>query len=558
MMLLAVALIALVGWRFSANKKQAEALQAGAGGGGGQQGGGGAQGGGARGGAGGGAGGGGRQTPTVELAVAKAATIEERLEAVGSAESPLRVELSPRSSGRILTLSVREGDAVTKGQALVTLDPADLEQRVVEREAAVAEARSRLAQARLQAGPAAAAVSGDIQQARAVLSSAQANLAQLQQNYDSQVAAADAAVTDQQGRVNAAQAQIRNNEAALAREKASLINMETRYARLNTLLQKGYVAGQEVDDARTAVDVQKKEVDVAEAELSSAKSALGSAEANLKASRNQASIVRRKGTADIQAGKAVVTQRKSELNVASANRANTPAYEENLQALQASLEAVQSQVKQARTLLAEAVLRSTVDGVVTARNADPGALASPGSPVLVVQTLDWMYVVTAVPLEDSGKVTLGQTARITFDALGDRVFTATVSNINPAANVQSRQVQIRLRLDNPGRVIKPGMFAKVGFVTKRTEAAVAVPREAVRTAQGATTVATVSEDGTAAVVSVEVGVGDDKRVQILSGVKPGDKVVTLSFTPVRDGQKVQTAEQARAGRGGGRRGGGGQ
>ena len=87
-----------------------------------------------------------------------------------------------------------------------------------------------------------------------------------------------------------------------------------------------------------------------------------------------------------------------------------------------------------------------MDGVVTARNADPGALASPGSPVLVVQTIDWLYIVTAVPLEDSAKITVGQTANVTVDALPNQTFPAKVTNINPAASVQSRQVQIRLRL----------------------------------------------------------------------------------------------------------------
>jgi RND family efflux transporter MFP subunit len=534
---LVLALGGLVGWRFAANKRQAAAMQGGPGGGG--------------------PGGGRRPSPTVELTAAKAAVLEARLEAVGTAESPQRVELSPRTSGRIQNLTVREGDAVARGQALVTLDPAELQARVTQQEAAVAEARSRLAQAQIGAGPVEAGIRGEIQQARAALTSAQADLRQLRQNYDAQVAAADAAVTEQQGRLDAAEAQVRNAQAAVAREQAALTNLETRYNRLNTLFQRGYVAGQEVDDARTNADVQRKQVDVAEAQLSAARSAVTSAQATLRAARNQASIVRRKGTADIQAGQARVAQAQSGVTVAGANRANTPAYQENLQALQANVAAAQAQLSQVRTLLGEAVLRSPVDGVVTARNADPGALASPGSPVLVVQTIDWLYLTTSIPLEESAKVSVGQTANVTFDALPGRTFTGRVANINPAASVQSRQIQIRLRLDNPDRAIKPGMYGKVGFLTQRVEAAVAVPREAIRTTpDGESTVTVVDAENTAAVRPVRTGATDGKLVQIVSGLSAGDRVVTLSYQPVRDGQKVRTGGEGQ-GRGGQGRGPGG-
>lgn len=559
---LALALIALVGWRFNENKKLAAAQQQGQGGGGG---GGGRPGGGGPGGGGpGGGGGGGRQAPTVELSEAKAGVIESRLVSVGTVESPLRVELSPRTSGRILSLSVREGDAVSKGQTLVTLDPADLQQRVVEREAAVAEARSRLAQAQIGAGPVAATVRGNIQQARAALASAQAELRQLQQNYNAQVASADAAVTEQEGRVEAAKAQVRNATAGIEREKASLINLETRYNRLNSLLEKGYVAGQQVDDARTAADVQRKQVTVAEAQLSSAESAVDSANASLKAVKNQAQIVRRSGIADIQTGQARVRQAQADVDVASANRANTPAYEENLRALQSNVAAAEAQLRQSRTLLAESDLRATVDGVVTARNADPGALASPGSPVLVVQTIDWLYIVTAVPLEDSGKIQVGQTANVTVDALPNQTFPAKVTNINPAANVQSRQVQIRLRMENPNRALKPGMYGKIAFLTGRLQAPVMVPRGAVTTAQGKSTVAVVDAENKASVREVKIGASDDERIQILDGVKVGEKVVSFTYMPVRDGQTVRTGGGGGRGQGGqggpgqdeGRRGGG--
>ncbi|HEY0868598.1 MAG TPA: efflux RND transporter periplasmic adaptor subunit, partial [Fimbriimonas sp.] len=117
------------------------------------------------------------------------------------------------------------------------------------------------------------------------------------------------------------------------------------------------------------------------------------------------------------------------------------------------------------------------------------------------------------------------------------------SNINPAANLQSRQFAIRLRLGNPGKLLKPGMYARVAFETGRTPAEVAVPREAVRTTDMGSTVTVIDQEMKAENRTVELGVSDDKYVQIRSGVKPGEKVVTMSVSPVRDGQTVRQPGQ---------------
>lgn len=529
-----VGLVALVGWRFSENQKKEAAATAGspgggaAGSGGGNRGGGGAPGG----------GGGGARASAVEVAVAAPATISGRLVSVGTAQSPFRVELSPRASGLIETINVREGDRVTKGQILFTLDPSVLSQQVAQQEANVAEAKSRLAQAQIGSGPNVAGVQGAVVQAKAGLTSAQANLRQLRQNYDAQVAAADAAVTEQAGRVAAAEAQVTNANAALEREKASLANLQARAARLEALYAKGYVSGQEVDNAKTDGEVQRKQVDVAAAQVASAKSSLDAARANLAATKNQASIVRRKGNADIDAGAATVSQAKASVQVAGANRVNTSAYSENIRALRASVEAAEAQLQQARVQLANASVRSSIDGVVTARNADPGALASPGTTVLVVQSLDWLYINTSIPLEQSSDISSGQTAEVTFDSLPGKTFRAAVSNINPAADVTTRQIQILLKLPNPESKVKPGMYASVSFLTSTVRADIAIPREAIRQVNGKSVVSTVDDQSVAHDQEVTIGTTDGKLVEIKSGLTAGQKVITLAYQPARDGSPV--------------------
>ncbi|MFX8289561.1 biotin/lipoyl-binding protein, partial [Acinetobacter baumannii] len=86
--------------------------------------------------------------------------------------APFRVQLSPRTAGRIEFLQVREGDAVHKGEVLVRIDPSAAEATVAQQRSNLAEAESRYAQAQIQENPTAAGVSAQIEQSRAGLSSA--------------------------------------------------------------------------------------------------------------------------------------------------------------------------------------------------------------------------------------------------------------------------------------------------------------------------------------------------------------------------------------------------
>ncbi|HSI74234.1 MAG TPA: efflux RND transporter periplasmic adaptor subunit [Fimbriimonas sp.] len=499
--------------------------------------------------------------PNVEVAIAEPRKIVESLQAVGTLESPFRVEISPKTSGRIEYLQVRAGDVVRPGQVLVRIDPSELQAQVAQQQASVAEARSRLAQAQLNQGPTEVGVRSQMQQQKATLASAEADLNQVQRNYESTVAAADAAVADVQARLSSARSGVTNAQAEVDRQLASLANAETKLNRIQGLYNQGFLAAQELDDAKTAVEVQRKSVEVARGQLAAANSAVDSVKSQVEASKNQASIVRRKGQADIESAKSRVSSAKAGVNVASANQAQNPAYKQNLSALESSVRAAQAQLGQAQARLKETTLTSTIEGVVTQRNADPGAMASPGQPVLVVQHLGWLYLSATLPVEQSGSVMPGQQVQVKFDALPNQVFLGPITNVNPAADVASRKVSFLVKINNPGQQLKPGMFAKVSIPTREVQAPVTIPREAVKVdSEGKATVTVVAAEDTAEVREVQLGASDEKFSQITSGVEPGDKVVTLTYRPVRDGQKVKIGkpeERKPGGPGQGGPGGGG-
>ncbi len=524
-----VALLGLVGWRFSTKAKAGADLAA-------QQG--------QR-----------KNAPaTAELIVAGPKDLVSQIEAAGSVESPFRVEISPKSSGRIEELNVREGDPVTKGSVLVVIDPSDLKAAVYQQEANLAAARSRLAEAKFGQGPNDARVKGSISQKVAGLESTKADFNQATRNYDAQVASADAAVTDAESRLNSARVAVDNAKAAIAREQASLVNANGKYDRAKALFDQGFASAQALDDALAAREVQRRTVDVAMGQLATAEAAVKSANAQLGAARNQASIVRRKGQADIVAAKSKVTQAQVDVDVARSDTSQTPAYRENLAALQSAVMAAQAQLAQARAKLSDTTLRSPIDGTVTARSADPGALATPGQPILVVQWLKWLFVTAALPIENSPDVHVGQTVAITFDALPGETFTGQLSNINPAADTQSRQFGVRVRIENKDGKIKPGMFGKLLIPTHTVKAKIVVPREAIKTDKsGKRTVVVVDDKNVARTQEVTVGASDGTLTEILSGLSPGEKVVKLAYGTIRDGQTVTSGQGKDQGQGKGQR-----
>ncbi len=548
-----VLLAVLVVWRF---KVKAANPMAGGGPGGG--GGGAAQGGGGGArpaGAGGGGGGGMNRTPTVEVAVAKAGEIESQLQTVGSLESPNKANVAPRTGGRIEFIEVREGDVVSKGQSLVRIDPSDLEGQVAGARSSVAEARARLAQAQLGEGPSRANITGQIENQNAAVTSAKADFDQVNRNYESQVGVAQSDLTDAEAKLQTAKSQVTSAEAGLERDRANLANAIAKRNRTEELYKDGFSSLAALEDARTAVQVQQGVVNVSLSQVAGAKQNVASVTAQLSAKRDQLAIAKRKGQADIAASKARLSQAQSSLKVAMANRSGNPAYQENLSALRASVQAAEAQLSQSLSRLTETTLRAPIDGIVTERSADIGSLASPGTPLIVVQSIDSLLVRTSLPLDVLGKISVGQTAKVSVDALAGQTFTGSISNVNGAADPASRQITALIRLANPGRKLRPGMFSHVIIVTGRVQAAVTVPREAIRTTQQGQTIAVVDDKMKVSVRTVKLGVQSDTTAEVLEGVKAGEKVVVLSFDSVRDGQTVQLPGQGGRGQGGGQAGG---
>ncbi|MBI3945222.1 MAG: efflux RND transporter periplasmic adaptor subunit, partial [Armatimonadetes bacterium] len=475
----------------------------------------------------------------VSVAPAQVRDVVRAFAAVGTVEAPLNVKLSAEISGRILAIEGREGERVTRGQVLVRIDPSELEALVAQRRATLAAEKHRLAQARISQGPTDVSVASDVQQKDAELASAKARHHQALQNVEAQVGAAEASILEVQGRVESAAAAIANAEAAIRSAEANLENARAQFGRVSNLQKQGYVSIQDVDNSRTAMKVQEAAVDVARGQRLSAAAARDSALAQKQSAEKQLAVVRAKAEADVAAAEADVTRARAALDYARANTARAPAYQESLSALQSAVDAARASLANAQAQLSQTIIRCPVDGFVTARGADPGAVASPGQPILTVQAIRQVWVSVPVPEEVQRDIGIGHRGTVTFDALPGSTLTGTVTQINAAADAATRQFIVRLALDNPQGAIKPGMFARVSMVTGRVANAVVVPPEAVQKGRSGTTVTVVDEEQVAHERSVVVGESDAQGVAIREGLRPGEKVVVMAAGRVRDGQEVR-------------------
>lgn len=473
----------------------------------------------------------------VSTATAQIRDITHTFTATGTVESPQNVKIAAKITGRIEYLNVREGDRVRRGQVLVRIDPDQVEAEVHAAMANLAEAQYRLAQGQINQNSTDVGVNSQVRQQKAAVNSAKADYEQSRQNYLAQIAAAEASVRD-------ANARVENAQAAIKSAQANLDNATSRRDRVLDLYKQGFIAAQDVDDAKAAVEVQRSALEIARGQLTSAN-------AQRESAQHSASVVKTKGLADIEASKARLEQANASYAYASANTSQKSAYKQSVAALRAGVDAARAALRSAQAKRADTILVSPLDGYVTGRYVDPGAVTTPGQAIISVQFMKQVWVTISVPEEIGPLVHIGMPASVAFDAYLGRKFSGSVVQFNPSANLQSRQFMVRVILSNDRNLFKPGMFGRVSLETERVKDVLCVPKEAIQRGGEGPAVTIVEPGNKAKRVSVVTGVSDDNYTAVVQGLEPGQKVVTLSAFPVREGATLMTdGQRGRGGPGG--------
>jgi HlyD family secretion protein len=189
--------------------------------------------------------------------------------------------------------------------------------------------------------------------------------------------------------------------------------------------------------------------------------------------------------------------------------------------------------------VADAEVRSPIDGVVLARTVDPGEVVSVNQPLLRVGDVTDLVLECTVDEADVGRVAVEQTTAVALYAFPQRVFRGRVKEVLPDADRAKKAFVVKVVLDEPPSGLRSGMTAEVNVVVGERAGALLVPAEALDAAGNAWVVT----DGRAVHRAMRVGIRDLARVEVVEGVAEGDLVVVNGSEGLRDGSRVRASVQ---------------
>ena len=194
-------------------------------------------------------------------------------------------------------------------------------------------------------------------------------------------------------------------------------------------------------------------------------------------------------------------------------------------------------------LLENTVLRSPLNGVVTARNYDKGDMYTMSQPIFTVQQITPVKMLVGISESDYTKVKRGDAVTVTADALPGKVFSGKVVRIYPVMDAATHTFNAEVQVRNEKRELRPGMYVRATVDFGASEGIV-VPDMAVLKQQGAgtRTVYVLGEDNTVSLRVVSLGRHFDSKYEITSGLGEGELVVVKGQTSLKDGDKVEVAE----------------
>ena len=462
------------------------------------------------------------------------------LKVTGSVAAGESVELAAKVSARVIFVAAREGEAVRKGQLVVTQDTADYTTQV------------RSSQAQIQSAEAGIknALAG-IDNAKASYQSALAKLAQAQTNLKLTGTQSDAGVKDAEQQLASAKAQLeiakkpqRTQEVSVAENAVAQAQANHERAvsdrkRYQSLVKEGAAAPITLDQyinqekvAKAALDSAKSQLELAriggrDESVRQAETSVARAEwaVRLANSNTQQVDVRQD---DIKAAQAGVTQAKAAMSQANASLASAQA---QLAQARAGLASAQQQV-------ANTNIYSSLDGIVAKRSAEVGQLAGPSTSLLTIVALDTVYFEAQVPETQIAQVKLGMPVTVAIDALPAKSFTGRVAKLYPTGSTSSRTFIVRVEVANTSRTLRPGMFAR-GSVVLEKRRGVVVPKDALVKSDEGDFALFVVKAGIAQQRKVTLGVITAETAEIREGVQAGEQIVVTGQNSLSDGKKVR-------------------
>lgn len=208
------------------------------------------------------------------------------------------------------------------------------------------------------------------------------------------------------------------------------------------------------------------------------------------------------------------------------------------------LASVYGQYQGALAQLGYSEIRSPITGVVTDRPLYEGQMATAGTPMMTIMNFSHVIGRAYVSPDQASQLHVGDPADI-LPGAGLPSVPAEVAVVSPALNPNSATVEIWIEAANQHDELRPGATADANIVVRTVKNALVVPSAAILTAgDGATSVMVISPNHHAHRTAVQVGIRNDAKVQIISGLHVGEQIVTQGAYGLPDGAKVEITQPA--------------
>ena len=211
---------------------------------------------------------------------------------------------------------------------------------------------------------------------------------------------------------------------------------------------------------------------------------------------------------------------------------------------EANLRNNKAQVAQQKAIVDKKILRAPFAGQLGLRQVDLGQYLSAGTAIVTLQSLTPIYVDFLLPQQAFERIKVGQAVAAKVDAYPDKTFSGAITAINPRVDAATRNVQVRVTLENADHKLLPGMYATVDIDTGAPQRLVTLPQTAISYNPYGNLVYLVDDKGKDAAgkpllvarqTFVTTGATRGDQVSVLKGVKEGDVVVTGGQMKLRNG-----------------------
>lgn len=217
---------------------------------------------------------------------------------------------------------------------------------------------------------------------------------------------------------------------------------------------------------------------------------------------------------------------------------------------QAAFDQANAGIAKTEAIISQKLVRAPFDGVLGVRQVEVGQFLTAGTQIVSLTDLSTLFANFTVTEKDSGRLKVGQTARVSVDAYPGKQFDGKITTIEPQIATDTRNIRVQATINNPGDILKPGMFAEVTVVLPDKPAVVTVPETAVEYSLYGDSVFLIKEhkddDGktslTAEQTFVRTGERINGRAVIEKGLKPGERVAAVGQLKLQSGAAVEISK----------------